>query len=141
MSARRYIKLPTVPRTRDDIPDNGALGEWSTCVRADSVQCVKPAFQMKQRHDPSRGNEFTPRTDGNVRRRRDPMKLRHLMILKSVLTFVDDFEQAWRKLNRPGAAVHPCGGFSVHFSSVGGPRSTVPVHVEWLAPEPRCTTG
>ncbi len=45
------IKLPAVPRTRDDCPGEAAFAERASLMRADTVERVERAVDVEQRHD------------------------------------------------------------------------------------------
>ena len=66
MSARIHVELPSMPRTRHHIVSQGTLSQRTTCVRADSIQCSKSLFQMKQGDNPAGSNKLATCSDRNL---------------------------------------------------------------------------
>ena len=136
MPAGRDIELPPMPWTGDHVATNDPCRERPTRMRTDSIKCVKAGFQMEQGNNSSAGNKLTPRTNGDIRDRSDSMKLGH-QCFRSAQTRPP--QPGW--FIPPDAAVQIFCGFSVHSSSVDGPRSTARAPAESLAPELRYTVA
>ncbi len=52
------IKLPPVPRARDDTPRQHTLSQGATLMRADSVKRVEGTINIEQCDNPASGNNF-----------------------------------------------------------------------------------
>lgn len=60
MSAGRHIKLPPMPRTRDDISVQSTPGQRPTRMRTNPVHRLKRPRNIKQRNNPPSDNKLAP---------------------------------------------------------------------------------
>ncbi len=58
MLAGANIKLPSMPRARDNTPRQISLSQWATLVRANAIQREELTIDVKQRNHAITGDEF-----------------------------------------------------------------------------------
>ena len=62
MASSGYVKLPSMPGAGDDISSDDALGQRTTRMGTDTVDCMEPVFQMKECDNSSARDKFAARS-------------------------------------------------------------------------------
>ena len=53
-----YIELPAVSGTGDNTTVQLALPQWTSCVRADAIECMEGALDVEQGNHTAKGHQF-----------------------------------------------------------------------------------
>lgn len=78
MSSGLYVELPAMPGASDHVLLQVAFGERTASVWANSIHCMKRAFDVENRHDAATYDKFASFTRRNLRHTADSIAAHNL---------------------------------------------------------------